>query len=206
MWFKHLRKLFNDCFIRFAFTLSASQVHMVKKWCGFVNIHIFPSICPHGSQILLLANQFDVTDFSQSKFQWSVFELSFPEQSKLWVTVPISLKKYHGIFNAGPWFLPFCVVEGVSKHQDIQISEFWAIWENLPNFSWAKQILRQLLVHYNLVIFQCSSHLGLRRVLFIKKMRALQSRLLQCLSQSTTLPLYFCNLGSNSEFYIYWQK
>ena len=40
-WLKHLRIFFNDCFIRFAFTPSASQVHMVKKWCGFVNIRIF---------------------------------------------------------------------------------------------------------------------------------------------------------------------
>ena len=33
--------MINDCFIRFAFTLSASQVLVVRKWCGIVNIHIF---------------------------------------------------------------------------------------------------------------------------------------------------------------------
>ena len=36
-WCEHRCVLFNDCFIRFAFSLSASQIHVVKKWCGFIN-------------------------------------------------------------------------------------------------------------------------------------------------------------------------
>ena len=45
-WLKHLLILFNNWLIRFAFTLSTSQVFMVKKWCGFVSIHMFDHLFP----------------------------------------------------------------------------------------------------------------------------------------------------------------
>ena len=59
-WLKHLRIQFNDCFIRFPFTLSASQVYIVKTWCGVRQ-------CPHvhhlfhmGAISCLLSNHFNV--------------------------------------------------------------------------------------------------------------------------------------------------
>ena len=43
-WFKHLFLLLNNDFVRFAFTLSTSQIYVVKKWCWFVKINIVSSI------------------------------------------------------------------------------------------------------------------------------------------------------------------
>ena len=38
-------------FVRFAFTLSKSQVYMIKKWCWFVKINDFHKFLSHGSHI-----------------------------------------------------------------------------------------------------------------------------------------------------------
>ena len=40
-------------FIRFAFTLSTSQIYMVKKWCGFIKIQIVHQFVPYWIHILL---------------------------------------------------------------------------------------------------------------------------------------------------------
>ena len=40
--------------VRFTFTLSASQIYAIKKWCGFSKINVFHHFLPHGSHILLL--------------------------------------------------------------------------------------------------------------------------------------------------------
>ena len=98
-WFKHLCIFFNKNFIRCAFTLSTSQVHMVKKWCWFVKICIFssnsstwePYFCflPAIFDIIhvhwqkwpsfpMSEHTFPISNFSPSKFQWSFFELSLP--------------------------------------------------------------------------------------------------------------------------------
>ena len=50
--------------------------------------------------------------------------------------------------------LAICVAEDVSKHLDIPIWEFWAIWEHPQILLESMRILRQLLVHHNLVILQ----------------------------------------------------
>ena len=52
--------LLNNYFVRFASTLSTSQIHMVKKWCWFVKINIKNKVLPHGSHILLLARHFNI--------------------------------------------------------------------------------------------------------------------------------------------------
>ena len=105
-WFTHLLLLFDKCFIRFEFTLSTSQVYMVTKRCGFVNIHFFHQFLQHGSHILLLPSHFFLSstfsDRNNPCFRWtnihsqfgtfshqSFFELSFPYQSSWWVTMGI---------------------------------------------------------------------------------------------------------------------
>ena len=60
MCFKHPCWLLNNCFVWFAFPLSASQVYVVKKWCGFADVHMFHQFHPHGSHILLLSCHFHV--------------------------------------------------------------------------------------------------------------------------------------------------
>ena len=50
--------------------------------------------------------------------------------------------------------LAICVVEDVSKHLDILILEFRAIWEHPPILPECTRMLHQLLVHHNLVISQ----------------------------------------------------
>ena len=59
-WFEHLRISFNNRFIWFAFSFSASQIHMVKKWCRFVNMYVSHQFLPHRSQILILPNHSNV--------------------------------------------------------------------------------------------------------------------------------------------------
>ena len=41
VWFKHLCVFLKNNFIRFAFTLSTSQVFVIKKWSWFVKINVF---------------------------------------------------------------------------------------------------------------------------------------------------------------------
>ena len=52
LWHRFVIRTFsrfiNNTFVRLAFTLSTFQVHMVKKCCGFVSIHIFHQFVPHG--------------------------------------------------------------------------------------------------------------------------------------------------------------
>ena len=43
-WFEHFCTSFNDSFSRFAFTLSASRTHVIKKWVWFVKINVSSSI------------------------------------------------------------------------------------------------------------------------------------------------------------------
>ena len=50
----------TNSFVRFTFTLSASQIHMVEKWCWFVKIHEFHQFLAHRSQIQFLSSHFHV--------------------------------------------------------------------------------------------------------------------------------------------------
>ena len=52
-WLEHLSFFINNTFVRFAITMSASQVHMVKKWCRFHQINEFHSFLPHAVEVLL---------------------------------------------------------------------------------------------------------------------------------------------------------
>ena len=60
MWFEHLCIFLNDILVRFAFTLSASQVHVVKKWCRVSQINIFHQFLPHGPHSLLSSSHCNV--------------------------------------------------------------------------------------------------------------------------------------------------
>ena len=46
--------------VRFAFTLSACQVYVVKKRCWLNRINKFHKFLPHGSHVLLSSRHFDV--------------------------------------------------------------------------------------------------------------------------------------------------
>ena len=99
--------------------------------------------------------------------------------------------------------LPICVVEGVSKHLDIPIWEFWAIWEHPPVLPECKQRLDQA----------CPSQAGnlaITSLIFTaviwdadepcveKTAWAPESSFYNVPPRSTTLPFYICNFGSNS--------
>ena len=53
-WFEHVSELFNDTFVRFAFTLSASQIFVVKKGCWFSKFDKFHQFLQHGAMLCFL--------------------------------------------------------------------------------------------------------------------------------------------------------
>ena len=59
-WFEHFSVLLDYIFVRFTFTLSASQIHVVKKCSLFDKIDQFHRILPRGSLFLLSCSCFDV--------------------------------------------------------------------------------------------------------------------------------------------------
>ena len=61
-----LYSFFSD-FVHFTFTLSTSQIHMVKKWCWFAKIHKFHQILPHWSHIPLSSSHFDVINVNRQE-------------------------------------------------------------------------------------------------------------------------------------------
>ena len=61
-WFKHFFTLLYNSFIRFAFTLNASQVHVIKKWRWFVKINVLHQFLPHGNRILLHFSLLNIID------------------------------------------------------------------------------------------------------------------------------------------------
>ena len=59
-WFEHLFVFLNDTFIRFAFTLIVSQVHVVKKWCRFSQVNQFHQFLRHKIEVFPSFSHFDV--------------------------------------------------------------------------------------------------------------------------------------------------
>ena len=46
-------------FIRFALTVSTSQIYVVNKWCWFLKINILHQVLPHKTHILLLSSHWE---------------------------------------------------------------------------------------------------------------------------------------------------
>ena len=198
MWFKHLRKLFNGCFIRFAFTLSASQIHMVKKWCGFVNIHIFRQFVHMGAKFCFLPTNLMSPTFpnpSSNKACSNCLSQSNPTNG--W---PYNVRS-RNITGSLLLHSDFCHVCRGKRIQTSGHSDF-GILSNLGASS--QFFLGKAQTSSTACPLQSGNLAMTSMILQNKIMRALQSRLLQCLSRSTTLPWNFCNLGSNSAFFERW--
>ena len=75
-------------------------------------------------------------------------------QSSWWVTMQVSFKRYHGIFNVCPWFSATVSWKTYPYVWTFWLRIFWAIWEHPPILLEKRQILHQLLVRHNLVILQ----------------------------------------------------
>ena len=133
-WFEHLFFL-NDIFVRFAFTLSTSQVQVVKKWCWFSKIDQVHQFLPHTTQILPSSSHFlchpripirIILVFDAPTGHLGLNRtfskcLSLQEASK-WVSVHVTIERNYGIFNVWPWFRPF-----VSWKTCPHIRTFW-LW------------------------------------------------------------------------------
>ena len=104
----------------------------------------------------------------------SFCEVSFLQQSGCWLTVHMSFKMYHGLFKISPWFWAF------------------VSWKKYPNI-WA---FRFRSFEQSGSIFHLACQLGRRRALLLNTAYAPESSFTMS-PRSTTLPLYFCNLGSN---------
>ena len=57
-WFEHLCILFNKCFIRFAFTLTTSQIYVVKKCGWYSKIDQLHQFLQHARHVLLFVQPF----------------------------------------------------------------------------------------------------------------------------------------------------
>ena len=55
-WFEHFSLFMNHTFVRFTFTISASQVHVVKKRCWFSQVNQFHHFLPHRIEVSLLSS------------------------------------------------------------------------------------------------------------------------------------------------------
>ena len=95
----------NNVCVSFAFTLSASQIHVVKEWCWFSKINQLHIFHPHVTQILFffaflchpriptrISHVFDeqktfpIRYFLPYQFHWNFFKLSLPQGACQWVT------------------------------------------------------------------------------------------------------------------------
>ena len=84
-WFEHFSVFLNNCFVRFTFTLSASQVYVIKKWNWFVKINIF--------------HQFVSSTWDPYSVSFQPF-LSHPR-------IPIRIILFHGERRSIPNWKPF---------------------------------------------------------------------------------------------------
>ena len=114
-------------FVGFAFTLSASQIYVVKKWCWFINIHIFINFFQMGAVFcflpsILMSSTYTIKNnpcFSMNKQTFPVRYFSHPSSSRTSSNClshkgpasgcpnKFSFKKNDWIFHPGPRFRPF---------------------------------------------------------------------------------------------------
>ena len=158
--------------------------------------------------ILVLDEQKDTSNsvFFHTKFQQKFLELSFPQETSKLVTVPISFKRYHWIFNVWPWFWQF-----VSWKTDPYIWTFWlgyseqfgSIFIHHLSVCWYAVGCS---VHQSLVVSQGHSLLLLRSFedaeepCSVKTAGAPDSSFAMS-PGSTTLPLFFCSLVPTPHFW-----
>ena len=168
-WFEHLLVFLNNVLVRFAFTLSTSQIHVVKKRCRLSEINQLHQLLPHGTQILLSSSHllwhpripiridlpFDArTSISNSvllhiQVPTEFFTLSLPQGDK----TDFVQEEPQGL-RCLTKILATCVVEDVSEYLDILTLEASVMLKRLSFFLGCKLMLRRLLVWRNLVALQ----------------------------------------------------
>ena len=58
--FKHISVIVHDIFARFAFSVSATQINVVKEWCWLAQTDFFHKYFQHWVDVLFLSSQFFV--------------------------------------------------------------------------------------------------------------------------------------------------
>ena len=123
-------------------------------------------------------------------------ELSFPQLSGKWVTIQISFKRNHRIFNVGPWFWPPVSWKTYHSIWTILTLEFSVILMHLPFWPECVLILRLLLVLHSQVC-DADEPCSVNTACEPESSFPISPR-------STTQPLYFWYFGSYSAF-LGWQ-
>ena len=59
-WYEHILVIIHNIFANLAFSLSATQINMVKQWCWFSQINVFQENLPSRFYVCSLACQFDI--------------------------------------------------------------------------------------------------------------------------------------------------
>ena len=182
----------------------------------------FSSICPHGSQILIFAVHLDyhpqilteialVSDertcipnsvFSPIQVLIKCLRIVFPRAIQPMGDRTGSVQDVSQDLYFFTVFLPFVSWKAYPNIKIISISEFWAVWEHLPILFECQVILRQLLVGHLAItsVFFLQQSSGTQTSLVQRKLRRLQSRLLQCLPRARFCLCSSAIFGSNSEF------
>ena len=163
--------LLNNDLVRFAFTLSTSQIYMVKMMLVRQDHHFFKNFFHMGAIFCFFPAMLmtcTYTDYNNPCFRWtnghSQFGTFFHPSSNRTSSNCLTHKRpasgwTHKFRSRGTaessmlaHDLAICVVDDVSIYLDILTLELWAIWEGPQILPGCRLIQRQLLVHHSLVV------------------------------------------------------
>ena len=102
--------------------------------------------------VFLLTNRHSQFGTFQSKFQQNFFELSLPQKPSNWMSVQVSFKRSHWIYNVCPRFGSFMSWKTYPYVWTCCLRNFEQFGSVLQFYLSVKQILHQLLVHHSLVV------------------------------------------------------
>ena len=119
----------NICLIRFAFTLSTSQIYVSKKWCWLLKINQFHQFLPHESHILLRSSNLMSSTKNGTKntyFRWTNVHSQF-----VLFTIQVLLKLPRIVFPISIQFIGVHIHFVQDVPQDLQclpmICERWEL-------------------------------------------------------------------------------
>ena len=125
--FEHAPAIVHNIFACLTFSLSATQMNVVKRMMSVPQINVFHEYFPHWVNMLFLTSHFCIVhihrqeesifsdsgkafligNFVPTVFQWNFLGLPFPLQSCQRMTVQIPLKRNDWVSYTGTWFWAF---------------------------------------------------------------------------------------------------
>ena len=157
-------QLLQQKFVIRTFMLSASQVHVIKKWRWLVKINVFHQVLPHGSHIMLLSSHvYVIPDKKNPCFPWTNRHSQFgPFSNPSYSRTSSNCLSQRRPASGWPYNFRWRGTTGSSMFHvftclDFLILEFCAIWEQPPSLHECMLIRRRLIVRQSLVVLQWHS-------------------------------------------------